>query len=196
MKHIFVFWMAVGLIIAGCEETCEEVCEPQGVVNDITDLIGFIDPNQTTAFELSTLYVKELFLADVLAALEAVENSPGVYTMGTELFDGTMEQIFFTASFTESPYLFLTNDSPEELKSKHKIYIDAECKEGGDDPQITPCRETEDGYTRLEFLGWDRCEKGSGICVEILKITWIKRIYEDSGCTILVDTETTKQYDC
>lgn len=182
------------LFFVGCNEVCDETCEPAGVLSDVEDMIAFIDPNQTE-FEMATLYVREAHLQEVLSLLNATTIDFGVYEMEVELLDGGVETVSFTATFTATPFMFSTSLDPTELKSKYKVYVNAECEEG-DDPKRFPCEEYEGEYRIFDFLGWDSCKKGEGICLEVEKIIWIEYFYEDSECDILTRIESLKRFDC
>ena len=196
MKKLFFALLLSVFFLSNCNEVCEEVCEGSGILNDITDLIAFMDPNLTVD-ELGTLYVNESHLGEVLSAFQALEIDVDIYEMTIETLSGSFEQFRFGTTFTSSPHLFVSSSGPKEVKSKYKAYVDAQC-ENVDSAATSECLVKDDGtgYYIIEFLGWDRCVKGTGICVEIEKIIWIDRSYEDSECTILTDVETSKHFDC
>jgi len=179
--------------LTGCDD--EECLPAPEALNDVTDLIGFLDPNDTEA-ETGTVYAHPDYVPQVLAQFGAVPAGGDIYSTTVFTLEGDEVEFRFTVQETSTPFIFVTSDKPEEVLSKYKVYKDAQCKSGDDPKAPGECFPDGDEYYTLEFLGWDFCERGSGECTEIQKVVFIKRIYEDAVCKILTRVDTRKQYDC
>ena len=193
MKQTIVLLLSLLSIIACDEvENCEEACD---FLNDVTDLIAFLDPNRTEE-GIGTLYLREAYFTDILRELDAVADGTGTYDMMVPALDGEQVPFKFQLLTTNSPYLFVTDSGPEEVLSKFKVYRDADCRNLTDAEPPGDCMAHGNEYYKAEAKQWDSCTSGTGICTEVQKVTWIIYYYEDAACTILDRIETEKEYDC
>lgn len=193
MKHLSFFTCILLIGLLGCNEECELVEEK---LDPVEDLVAFLDPNQFVNGNV-LLYYKPGYLQDVIAQLGAVQDSGNVYRMQAPTVDGAdMVEVLFVATPVSQPFQFVTDDSPDEIVAKHKVYKNAKCKETLEAFTEDDCTKIEDRYYNTEYLGWNECKRGTGFCLEIKQVIGIRRWYEDTLCSVLVDTEPLKAFHC
>lgn len=191
-----LFFAIISLIIFTACQSEKENCEPVSEELDpVYDLAGYLDPYQGDEGAGSLFYMPGYL--DVIISRFGAENLDGnIYGMQIELEDGTMDDFVFTAFEVDLPYLYVTETQPGELKSRYKVYKDAECKEV--EKVFANCFKMADGrYHTLEYQkDYKKCKKGKGICIEIEQVAVIKKYYEDSECSILDEAIPMKLFIC
>lgn len=192
-------WVKVGLalalaaLVAGRVEAQDDgVFSIDADVDRVGDLVGYLCVDE------AILYVVAEHEQQVLDSLGAEPDADGHFGFDRNV-GGVRSRVGFTIQQVDSPARFAaTSDDPVLVcaQGDYKTYKNAKCQ-FQDHWTSVPCGPYINNQSAtVDYRPRHKCKSGTQYCTEVNQVWWIRNVYDDAACRVLLQIDTGKDFMC
>jgi hypothetical protein len=189
MKKSGFTLLAVTALTLGILAPAHRALAQDGDVDPINDLAALLLPESSDG-ATGKLYTLPNLQSQVIEALHAIPVGPNEYQT-----DVSGKTITFSPIPVPFPPIYLP---PGELICQTgmvRVYRNATCLMTSWGLSYA-CTPYFGNWANADSLPVSKCKRGTGLCVEVNKVAFIRRIYYDNQCTQLLGFQTSSDFSC
>ena len=156
-----------------------------------SNVAGYLDPI------LPALFVRPFDEGQVLGALNARPMGPDFVEIDVLALDGSLRALTMPIIRVDEPARSVRPAEQITELADYKVYKNAECK-FVDAWAPIPCgpHPGTAQHSTITYNPRHKCLQGSGYCVEVHAIWWVRTFFDDAGCTLAVKIDFGKDSLC